>query len=268
MARAGGNDSSRQLIYGLHAVREALRAGARPLQRLLVLGTDRQFRDLVQLARERGVPVHIEPRAAFDRLVPGGHHQGAIGLVAAKTYAEPEDILAAAQAPGQAPFLVLLDGVEDPHNLGAILRTAESAGVQGVFVPERRAVGLTGVVAKASAGALDYMRVAQVANLSRTIERLQEAGIWVYALDASASKPYTALDLRGPIALVFGGEEKGVRPGVRDACDDVARIPMLGRVSSLNVSAAAAVVLYEAVRQRRENGGVTGDRTGQTPTGV
>jgi 23S rRNA (guanosine2251-2'-O)-methyltransferase len=175
--------------------------------------------------------------------------------VAAKAYAEPEDILASARAVGRTPLLVLLDGVEDPHNLGAILRTAEASGAQGVFIPERRAVGLTGVVAKASAGAVDYMPVGRVPNLARWIERLQSVGVWVYALDAQAPKSYTQLDLRGPIALVFGGEGKGVRPGVRAVCDDAAQIPMLGKVSSLNVSASAAVVLYEAVRQRREGAG-------------
>jgi 23S rRNA (guanosine2251-2'-O)-methyltransferase len=250
MAPADGNDNPPEVIYGLHAVREALRAGVRPIQRLLVLGIDRQFGDIVRLAKERRIPVHIEPRAAFDRLVPAGHHQGIIGLVAAKAYAEPDDILSSAQAEGQIPLLVLLDGVEDPHNLGAILRTAEASGVQGVFIPERRAVGLTNVVAKASAGAVDYMPVGRVTNLSRLIERLQGAGLWVYALDADAPKIYTELDFRGPVALVFGGEGRGVRPAVREACDAAAHIPMLGRVGSLNVSASAAVVLYEALRQR------------------
>ncbi len=255
MAPVDGNDNSSEVIYGLHAVREALRAGVRPLQRLLVLGTDRQFGEVVRLAREQRVPVYVEPRVAFDRLVPGGHHQGVVGLVAAKTYTEPEDILSSAQAAGQTPLLVLLDGVEDPHNLGAILRTAEASGVHGVFIPERRAVGLTNVVAKASAGAVDYMPVGRVPNLSRWIERLQSAGVWVYALDAEAPKSYTQLDFRGPVALVFGGEGKGVRPGVRGACDDAAHIPMLGKVSSLNVSASAAIVLYETLRQRRERAG-------------
>ena len=256
MAPAAGSDNSTELIYGLHAVREALRAGARPLQRLSVLGTDRQFGEIVRLAREQRVPVYVEPRVALDRLVPGGHHQGVVGLVAAKTYAEPEDILSSAREAGQTPLLVLLDGVEDPHNLGAILRTAEASGAHGVFIPERRAVGLTSVVAKASAGAVDYIPVGRVANVSRWIERLQREGVWVYAFDAEAPKSYTQLDLRGPMALVFGGEGKGVRPGVRAACDDVAHIPMLGKVSSLNVSASAAIVLYEALRQRRE--GVSG----------
>ena len=252
MAPVDGNDNSLEVIYGLHAVREALRAGVRPIQRLLVLGTDRQFGEIARLARDQRVPVRVEPRAALDRLVPSGHHQGVVGVVAAKAYAEPDDILASAQAEGQTPLLVLLDGVEDPHNLGAILRTAEASGVQGVFIPERRAVGLTSVVAKASAGAVDYMPVGRVPNLSRLIERLQGAGIWVYALDAEAPKPYTALDFSGPVALVFGGEGTGVRPGVRDACDEAAHIPMMGKVSSLKVSASAAIVLYEALRQRWE----------------
>ena len=254
MAPVDGKDNTPDVIYGLHAVREALRAGARPIQRLLVLGTDRQFGEIVRLAREQHIPVYVEPRAAFDRLVPSGHHQGVVGLVAAKSYSDPDAILASAQAPGQTPLLVLLDGVEDPHNLGAIVRTAEASGVQGVFIPERRAVGLTSAVAKASAGAVDYMPVGRVPNLSRWIDRLQQAGIWVYALDAEAPKVYTKLDFRGPVALVFGGEGKGVRPGVRGACDDAAHIPMSGKVSSLNVSASAAIVLYEAVRQRRERG--------------
>ncbi|HVG03097.1 MAG TPA: 23S rRNA (guanosine(2251)-2'-O)-methyltransferase RlmB [Nitrospira sp.] len=259
MAPAAGNDNPPEVIYGLHAVREALRAGVRPLQRVLVLAVDRQFGDIVRLAKERRVPVHIEPRAAFDRFVPDGHHQGIIGLVAAKGYADPDDILSSAQAKGQTPLLVVLDGVEDPHNLGAILRTAEASGVQGVFIPERRAVGLTSVVAKASAGAVDYLPVGRVPNLSRLIERFQASGIWVYALDPQGPKVYTALDFRGPVALVFGGEGKGVRPGVRETCDDTAHIPMLGRVGSLNVSASAAAVLYEALRQRR-----TGSTRGST----
>ena len=143
MAPVDGNDNSLEVIYGLHAVREALRAGVRPIQRLLVLGTDRQFGEIARLARDQRVPVRVEPRAALDRLVPSGHHQGVVGVVAAKAYAEPDDILASAQAEGQTPLLVLLDGVEDPHNLGAILRTAEASGVQGVFIPERRAVGVS-----------------------------------------------------------------------------------------------------------------------------
>ena len=231
-------------------MREALRAGSRPLQRLLLLRADRQFADLAHLAKAQRIPVHIEPPSAFDRLVPGGNHQGVIALIAAKPYDTTEKILDRAKMRGEKPFLVLLDGVEDPHNLGAVLRTAEAAGVHGVFIPERRAVGLTSVVAKVSAGALDHISVARVGNLIRLIQDLKAAGLWIYGVDAQAAKLHTDIDMTGPIALVLGGEGAGIRPGVLGECDERIRIPMQGRVESLNVSAAAAVTLFEAVRQR------------------
>ncbi len=250
MARPVGSGEPGDIIFGLHAVREALRAKTRPLIRLVVVQQDRQFAELVGLARSAGIPVHVEPRSALDRLVPDGRHQGAVGLVAAKAYTDQADILDHARQRGEPPFLVVLDGIEDPHNLGAILRTAEGAGVHGVFLPERRSVGLTGTVAKVSAGALEHLRVGRSGNVSQLLEALKAEGVWVYALDPRASKPYTDLDFRGSVALVLGGEGKGVRPGVLEHCDDRAAIPMRGRVASLNVSAAAAIVLYEAVRQR------------------
>jgi len=232
-------------------VREALRAGTRPLQRLLVLRPDRQFHDLIQLAKAQGVPVHIEPPQAFERLVPDGHHQGVIAFVAAKSYSSLEQILDRAKQRNEPPFLVLLDGVEDPHNLGAVLRTAEGAGVHGVFIPERRATGLTSVVAKVSAGALDHMLVGRVGNLIPLIQQLKDASLWVHAVDMSAEKVHTTVDATGPIALVLGGEGQGVRPGVLQVCDERIKIPMLGRVESLNVSAAAAITIFEVVRQRQ-----------------
>ncbi|MFQ5847461.1 MAG: 23S rRNA (guanosine(2251)-2'-O)-methyltransferase RlmB [Candidatus Methylomirabilales bacterium] len=253
MARADGSGEAPDLLYGLHAVREALRGGVRPLLRLLVVREDRQFADLVRMARVARVPVHTEPQSVFDRLVPHRKHQGVIGLIAAKPYAELEAILGAARQRGEPPFLVILDGVEDPRNLGAVLRTAEAAGVHGVMVPERRSAGLTGAVAKAAAGALEHLQVGRVKNVSRLIEALQTEGLWVYALDPRARKLYTALDLRGPVALVFGGEGKGVRPGVLDKCDDRAGIPMVGCVESLNVSVAAGILMYEVLRQRLSN---------------
>lgn len=256
MGPPAGKDNTPELLYGLHAVREALRAGTRPLIRLLVARQDRHMADLVRLARAAGVPVHVEPQAALDRLVPDGRHQGIIGLVASKQYAEPEEILAYARQRGESPLLVVLDGVEDPNNLGAILRTAEAAGAHGVFLPERRSAGLTGAVAKASAGALEHLRVARTPNISRLIERLQAEGVWVYALVPQASKPHTSLDFRGSVAVVLGGEAGGVRPGVLGHCDDRASIPMQGQVESLNVSVAAGVVLFEAVRQRRNPSGL------------
>jgi 23S rRNA (guanosine2251-2'-O)-methyltransferase len=249
-APAAGNADQPELLYGLHAIREALRAGARPLQRLLVLRTDRQFADVVQQARSQHIPVHIEPPAAFDRLVPGQKHQGIIAFVAAKAYCTIDDILEHARCLGEPPFLVILDGVEDPHNLGAVLRTAEAAGVHGIFIPERRAVGLTSVVAKVSAGALDHIRVARVVNLSRLIEELKGDGVWVYGVEPSAPADVTTVDMTGPVAFVFGGEGGGIRHGVLQECDGRVRIPMKGKVTSLNVSAAVAVTLFEGVRQR------------------
>jgi 23S rRNA (guanosine2251-2'-O)-methyltransferase len=250
MGRLVGSGDQADLIYGLHAIREALRAHARPLLRLLVLRTDRQFAELVRAARLANVPIHVEPQQALDRLVPGGRHQGVVAVIASKPYAATGEILAHARDRGEAPFLVILDGVEDPQNLGAICRSAEAAGVHGVLIPERRSAGLTGAVARASAGALEHLRVGCVTNIARLIESLKEHGIWIYGVDPSGHKPYTALDYQGPVALVLGGEGRGIRPNVLDKCDDRARIPMAGQVASLNVSAAAAVVLFEAVRQR------------------
>ena len=251
MAQPGGSAKVQEILYGLHAVREALKAGNRPLHRILVLRTDKQFTDLVQLARSRRVPIHVQPQTSFDRLVPNGKHQGVVAFTSAKAYQTEESILARAAERHEAPLLVVLDGVEDPHNLGAVLRTAEGAGAHGVFVPERRAAGLTSVVAKASAGAIDHIPVARVTNMSRSIESLKAAGVWLYGVTPSANKVYTDIDLRGAVGLVLGGEGTGIRPGVLQHCDDRVRIPLRGKVQSLNVSAAAAVVLFEAVRQRR-----------------
>ncbi len=251
MAPAAGSGNGEDLLYGLHAVQEALKAGTRSFRKLLVLRTDRQFADLVGLARARQIPVHVEPRPVFDRVVPSGKHQGVIALVAAKAYATEEEVLAHVRRQSTPGFLLVLDGVEDPRNLGAVLRTADAAGVHGVFLPERRAAGLTGTVAKASAGALDHLLVSRVTNVSRLLDRLKGDGFWIYGLAPAAEKAYTSLDYRGPIVLVLGGEGKGARPGVLAACDETARIPMFGQVSSLNLSAAAAIVLYEAVRQRK-----------------
>ncbi len=261
MAPVGGSAEAQDILYGLHAVREALKAGHRPLQRILVLRTDKQFTDLVQLARSRRVPIHVQPLESFDRLVPHGKHQGVVAFAAAKAYQTEESILARAAARHEPPLVVLLDGVEDPHNLGAVLRTAEGAGSHGVFIPERRAAGLTSVVAKASAGAIDHIPVARVTNMSRSIESLKAAGVWIYGVTPSAKKLFTDVDFRGPIGLVLGGEGMGIRRGVLQHCDDCVRIPLRGKVQSLNVSASAAIVLYEAVRQR----GCSNQHAGDSP---
>jgi len=262
MAPAGGSDSAQEILYGLHAVREALKAGTRPLQRLLVIRTDKQFADLVQSARSLKIPVIVQPVASLDRLVPGCRHQGIVAFAAAKAYQTEEAILARAAERNEPPLLVILDGVEDPHNLGAVIRTAEGAGVHGVFIPERRAAGLTSVVAKVSAGAIDHIPVARVTNTSRLLESLKAAGVWIYGVEPSANKLFTDVDLSGPVGLVFGGEGTGIRPGVLQHCDERIRIPMKGHVQSLNVSASAAVVLFETVRQRSLSGLKKADPSG------
>jgi 23S rRNA (guanosine2251-2'-O)-methyltransferase len=252
MARADGSASQADLVYGFHAVREALAAGARRFQRILVTRVpgDRRRDEILRLARAAHVRVDVQPRPALDRLVPDGRHQGVVGILLAKSYTEPEEILAYARERGEAPLVLVLDEVQDPRNVGAVLRTAEAAGVHGVILPDRRSPGLTPIVAKASAGGVEYLRVARVTNLGRAIQWLQDEKLWVYALDSAETQLYTDLDLRGPIALVLGGEGKGVRSGLLEKCDGRVKIPMLGHVSSLNVSAAAAIVLYEVVRQR------------------
>lgn len=260
MARPGGSGDAPTYLYGIHALKEALRSRARPILRLCVIRKDGQFAELVRLAREVGVPVHVEPRSALDRLVPSGKHQGVLAVVGAKAYVEVEDILAYARERREPPCVVVLDGIEDPHNLGAVLRSAEAAGAHGVCIPERRSAGLTGTVAKTSGGAVEYVRIACVPNLSRLIVQLQDSGLWVYGLDAAAPNVYTELDFVGPCAMVFGAEGTGIRPGVLAKCDQRAAIPMRGKVGSLNVSAAAAVVLFEMVRQRA-GGSVSGRRS-------
>lgn len=250
MAPPAGSADTREVVYGIRTVLEVLRAGQRPLQRILVLRPDGPFGPLVGLARAHGIPVAFESRDRLDRLVPQRHHQGVIGIVAAKAYSHEDDVMAFATSQPEPALLLILDGVEDPQNLGAILRTAESTGVHGIFIPERRAVGLTSGVAKASAGALEYMNIAQVTNIGKLIERLQQREIPAYAFTPDAPTRYTDLSYCGPLALVLGGEGKGIRPGVLEKCATQAAIPMKGHIQSLNVSATAAVVLFEVVRQR------------------
>lgn len=249
MARVAGSVDRPNVIFGLHAVKEALRAG-RPLIRLQVISLHGQFQELVHAARLRHIPVHVEPKEALDRLVLGGRHQGVAACVAAKAYAEPEEILTVAEERREPVFILVLDGIQDPGNFGAILRSAEAAGVHGVVIPDRRAVGLTGTVEKASAGAIEHIKVAQTTNINRWLTSLKEAGVWVYGLDPSGDRLHTALDYRGPVALVVGGEGIGVRRSVLEHCDERVRIPMLGKVNSLNASVAAALVCFEVVRQR------------------
>ena len=251
-APPAGNDDGQEFVYGLHTLREILRAGTRSLLRLHVIRQDAQFAEIVGLARSQGVPIVIEPRERITHLVPQGNHQGIVGLVAAKSYTDEDDLLDQITHQNIPPLVLVLDSIQDPHNLGAILRSADAAGVQGVFIPKHRSVGLTSGVARASAGAIEYVQVARAGNTNRLLEKLQLANIMTYALDPTAKIPYTELDLESPAALVFGAEGQGIRPGVMKKCDIRATIPMIGRIGSLNLSVSVAVVLFEAMRQRRE----------------
>jgi 23S rRNA (guanosine2251-2'-O)-methyltransferase len=240
-------------LTGIHAVKEALEAG-RPIDRIAIAKgrQDTRVEEIVQLARKQGVPVRFEDRGQLDRLANSKDHQGVVALAAARAAASLEDILAHANAtaPGQLGLIVLLDGVEDPHNLGAIIRTALAAGAHGVVIPERRAAGLTDTVARASAGALAHLPVAKVTNLVRTMEELKEAGYWLVGLDEQGDKNYTEVDYTSPVGIVLGSEGQGLHELTRKRCDFVVSLPTTGPVKSLNVSVAAGVVLFEALRQR------------------
>ena len=245
-------------LTGIHAVCEALKAGQH-LERIAIARgrQDRRVEEIVQLARRRDVPVRFEDRAQLDRLAGTTEHQGVVGLAAARPAALLEDILAAAAADKtQKGFLVLLDGVEDPRNLGAIIRTALAAGAHGVVIPERRAAGLTDAVERASAGALAHLPVARVTNLPRAMEDLKKVGYWLIGLDEHAEKTYTSADFTSPVGIVLGGEGEGLHELTRKRCDYVVSIPTTGPVKSLNVSVAAGVVLFEVVRQRTKTGRV------------
>ncbi len=243
-----------RVVYGVNPVREKLRAAADEVAELwLAEGGTRgaAFAELERLARRAGAKVRGAPRPKLDRLAGTDRHQGVVAVVADFRYAELDDLLAAAAASGRPPLLVVLDGVEDPHNLGAIIRSAHALGAHGVVIPKDRVVGVTPAAAKASAGAVERCPVARVTNVAKTLEALKEAGVWSVALAADGDRPLAELDLKGPTALVLGSEGEGLRPLVRKTCDLSATIPMTGELDSLSVSASAAVALYEAARQRR-----------------
>jgi 23S rRNA (guanosine2251-2'-O)-methyltransferase len=242
-----------RVVYGLNPVRELLRAAPAEVSELwLAEGGTRgaAFAELERLARATGAKIRAAPRPKLDRLAGTDRHQGVVAVVAEFRYADVDDLLARAAASGRPPLLVVLDGVEDPHNLGAIVRSAHALGAHGVVIPKDRAVGVTAAVVKASAGAVERSPVARVTNVAQCIQGLKEAGVWSVALAADGDQPLPSLDLRGPTAIVLGGEGEGLRPLVRKSCDFSAKIPMLGEIDSLSVSASAAVALYEAARQR------------------
>lgn len=242
---------SEEQLEGRNPVLEALRSG-RPLHRILVARGERHgsVLDILRFAHESGVPVEEVDRRELDRRSGCRAHQGVLALAAARAYATLEDILQNAGGRGEAPFLVVAAGLQDPQNLGSLLRSAEAAGAHGVILPERRSVGLTPAAVKASAGASEHLPVARVVNLARALEGLKERGLWVYGADPGGDRPYFEADLRGPLALVIGSEGRGMPRLVRERCDGLIRIPMKGRVGSLNAAVAAAIILFEASRQR------------------
>ena len=244
-------ESSEDMIEGRNAVSEAIRSGRTINKVFLADGdTDRALGRLAAMAKDAGAVVVRIDRRRLNEMSLTGAHQGIIASVAVHGYATIDEILAAAEAKGEAPLIVLCDELSDPHNLGAILRTAECAGAHGVIIPKRRSVGLTAVVGKASAGAVEYMPVARVSNIAAAIRELKERGVWVFGTAADGALPLYSADLRGPAAIVIGNEGEGMSRIVAESCDFKVSIPMKGHISSLNASAAAAILLYEAVRQR------------------
>jgi len=254
----GEHRTSSGLVYGLIPVLEALRARQRRIEQITVAvgAKDERIRELMDLARQQGVPVYRRPRVDLDRVVSGAKHQGIIARIAAARYREPEELLDLLEekiSSGRAPLVLGLDGIEDPRNMGAVLRTAECAGVDAVFVPERRSVGLSETVAKAAAGALEYVPVARVTNLVRLIEQLKERNIWVVGAAAESTMQYPDWNWKVPVAIFLGAEGTGLHRLVREHCDALVAIRMAGNLESLNVSVAAGILLFEALRQRRSS---------------
>lgn len=238
-------------LEGRNSVLEAIRAG-RSINRILVSKGEKEgsINQIIALARQSHIVIQEVDRSKLDEMSETHAHQGIIALTSAKDYVEVDDILKAAEDSGRPPFIVILDGITDAYNLGSILRTSNAAGVHGVIIPKRRAIGLTSAVSKASAGAIEYVPVARVTNIAQTIEYLKTKDIWVAGTDSSGERPYYEHDLTGGIAIVIGSEGEGMGKLVREACDFTVSIPMLGEISSLNAAVAGAIVIYDVVRQR------------------
>lgn len=243
-----------EMIVGKHSVLEALKAG-RTINKIWI--SDQAQKTLTQPivaeAKQQGIIVQFVDKRKLDTLAEGVQHQGVVAQVAAYGYVEVDDILAAARKRNEDPFILILDEIEDPHNLGSILRTADCTGVHGVIIPKRRSASLTSTVSKTSAGAVEYVPVARVTNIAQTIEYLKEQGVWVAGTDVKAAEPAYHSNFKLPLALVIGNESKGVGRLVKEKCDFLVKLPMLGRINSLNASVAAGVLMYEVVRQRSQS---------------
>ncbi len=240
-------------VWGRHPVLETLRSTRRVHRLLLAEGArDARLADILSEAERRHVPVEYVPRRRLDELSHGAIHQGCIAAVAPREYASVEDMLALAATRNEPPLLLILDAIQDVQNLGSLLRTAEATGAHGVILPEHRAAGITPAVDKSSAGAVEHLLIAQVTNLTRTVDRLKQQGIWVVGLAGEAGQDYDRVDLDRPLALVVGNESKGIGRLLREHCDFLVRLPMRGHVNSLNAAVAGSIVLYHAWRQRTE----------------
>ncbi|WP_353057492.1 23S rRNA (guanosine(2251)-2'-O)-methyltransferase RlmB [Neobacillus niacini] len=243
-------NENQDYIIGKNPVMEALRS-ERDINKILIAESSQrgQMQQLIQLAKEAHVIVQFVPKKKIDQ-ISDENHQGVLAYVAAYQYAEMDDLFAAAEKKNEAPFFLLLDEIEDPHNLGSIMRSADAVGAHGIIIPKRRAVGLTATVAKASTGAIEHIPVVRVTNMARTIDELKERGVWIAGTDASGKQDYRQLDGIMPLGLVIGSEGKGMGRLVRDKCDFLINLPMAGKVTSLNASVAAALLMYEVYRRR------------------
>ena len=239
-----------EYIVGRNPVLEALKSG-RSINKILLSKTSHGTEEIIRLAKSKGVVFEFVERSVLDRGARDTKHQGVVAFVSPAKYVEIEDLLAIAQSKNEMPFIVLLDGVEDPQNLGAILRTAESAGVHGVIIPKRRAASPNETVSKTSAGAVEYIPIARVNNLNEAIRKLKDNRVWIFGLDEDAETEFTKADFKLSLGLVLGGEGKGLSRLVKENCDFLVKIPMFGKIPSLNVSVSAALAMYEVVRQRR-----------------
>lgn len=243
-------DMEQDVIEGRNPVLEALRSD-RPINKLIVLKgkIEGSLKQIIKEAKKRGIPVQFVDRGKLNQMAQSDNHQGVIARVAAYEYAELEDVMAGVREKGEAPFFIICDGISDPHNLGSILRTADATGVHGVIIPKRRAVGLTAVVAKTSAGAIEYVPVCRVPNVVQAMEYLKENGVWITGADMEGDRYHFEADLKGGVGIVVGAEGEGMSRLVKEHCDFLVRLPMKGGVSSLNASVAASVMMYEVVRQ-------------------
>ncbi|MGG3999604.1 23S rRNA (guanosine(2251)-2'-O)-methyltransferase RlmB [Anoxybacillus kestanbolensis] len=242
------------LIIGKNPVLEALKSGREMNKIWIAEGSQRgQMQSIIQLAKGMGITVQYVPKKKMDQL-SDGNHQGVIAQVAAYRYYDIDDLFKKAEEQGEAPFFIILDELEDPHNLGSIMRTADAVGAHGIIIPKRRSVSLTATVAKASTGAIEYVPVARVTNLARTVDELKERGVWIFGTDAKGTQDYRQLDGVIPLALIIGSEGKGISRLLRDKCDVLVRLPMIGHVTSLNASVAASLLMYEVYRKRHPLG--------------